>query len=191
MEEMAADPAAMAQLTIYTLPTIPPVWDKVGIFFITFGVTWTILLLTGMVFCWINRSNPVLKIRGLPLSFAAISLLHVYWILAQLVYPIGRSIPTVLAYDIQYFAMGIYFPLGIALFHAANSRFLHVAKLQKQFAHPHLREKHATSCNGAKSSWLCRLRNMDYTTRVLMFIGVGMVVQVRDPGDGVAWYTSC
>lgn len=183
MDDMAADPAAMANLNIYNLPTMPPVWDQVGVFFIAFGTTWTVLLLSGMIFCWVNRHDPVLRIRGLPLSFAAISLLHVYWILAQLVYPIGRSIPTVLAYDIQYFAMGIYFPLGIALFQAANSRFLHIAKLQKQFAHPHLRVGHAAGCNGAKSSWLCRLRNMDYTRRILMFIVVGMVAQVRCLGD--------
>jgi hypothetical protein len=34
--------------------------------------------------------------------------------------------------------MGTWFPLGIALFHASNLRFLHVAKLQKQFARPEL-----------------------------------------------------
>ncbi|ODM23394.1 hypothetical protein SI65_00983 [Aspergillus cristatus] len=45
--------------------------------------------------------------RGLSLSFPAIALLHVYWILGQITYPIDATVPMVLAYDIQYFAMGV------------------------------------------------------------------------------------
>ncbi|OAA80940.1 Regulator of G protein signaling superfamily [Akanthomyces lecanii RCEF 1005] len=164
-------------ITVYNLPTSPPVWDRLGIFYITWAASWTTLVLSGMVFCWINRKSPILKIRGLPLSFGAIILLHSYWILAQITYPIAHTMPLVLAYDIQYFFMGIYFPLGIALFHASNLRFLHIAKLQKQFTHPALRLK-AQGCNGASTSWLCRFRNMGYTKRVMAFISVGMAVQV-------------
>jgi hypothetical protein len=167
--------------TIYTMPTSPAQWDKVGVFYICFCVTWTTLVFAGMAFCWLNRHMPILKIRGLPLSFAAIIFLHAYWCLAQITYPIGRTIPTVLAYDIQYFFMGIWFPLGIALFHASNLRFLHVAKRQKQFARAdHLAPRHGPrGCNGAQSSWLCRLRNMQYANRVMTFIGVGMIAQVN------------
>ncbi|KAJ6443634.1 Carboxypeptidase A1 [Purpureocillium lavendulum] len=165
-----------APVSLYTLPTSPANWDRIGIFYICYACIWTTLVLSGMVFCWLNRHHPVLKIRGLPLSFTAIAFLHAYWILAQITYPIGRTIPTILAYDIQYFFMGIWFPLGIALFHASNSRFLHIAKLQKQFTHPELRFR--AGCDGAKSSWLCRLRNMRYTRRIMIFIGFGMVLQV-------------
>lgn len=168
---------AVPQLTIYNLPPSPPNWDRVGIFYITFCATWTLLVFLGMVFCWFNRSSPILKIRGLPLSFTAITFLHIYWILAQIVYPIGMTLPIVIAYDVQYFFMGIWLPLGIALFHASNSRFLHIAKLQKQFTRPELRSR--SGCDGGKSSWLCRLRNMNYTKRILIFIGIGIVAQVR------------
>ncbi|KAG8412245.1 hypothetical protein J3458_014434 [Metarhizium acridum] len=129
-----------------------------------------------MVFCVVNRNKPTLKIRGLPLSFGSIILLHSYWILAQITYPIGRSIPVILAYDIQYFFMGIYFPLGIALFHASNLRFLHVAKLQKQYTNPQHRV--VPGCNGARTSFLCRVRNMNYTAQTMLFIGIAMVAQV-------------
>ncbi|KAL3952516.1 hypothetical protein ACCO45_012459 [Purpureocillium lilacinum] len=165
-----------APVSLYTLPTSPAAWDRIGIFFICYACIWTTLVFSGMAFCWFNRHHPVLKIRGLPLSFTAITFLHAYWILAQITYPIGRTIPTILAYDIQYFFMGIWFPLGIALFHASNTRFLHIAKLQKQFTHPELRFR--AGCDGAKSSWLCRLRNMRYTRRVMILIGFGMVLQV-------------
>ncbi|KAF5608148.1 GPCR type [Fusarium pseudoanthophilum] len=121
-------------VTIYNLPTSPARWDWVGVFYIDFCVVWTLLVLFGMVFCWKNRNNPLLRLRGLLLSFSAIVLLHIYWILGQIVYTVGPTIPVVLAYDIQYFFMGIWFPLGIALFHASNSRLLHVAKLQKKYS---------------------------------------------------------
>ncbi|OJJ38810.1 hypothetical protein ASPWEDRAFT_103198 [Aspergillus wentii DTO 134E9] len=165
----------MADLTIYNAPTVPPKYDQVGVFYIAFCVTWSTLLVAGMIFCWFNRHIPIIRIRGLPLSFSAIALLHVYWIMGQITYPVGQAVPTVLAYDLQYFAMGIYYPLGIALFQASNLRFLHVAKMQKQFAHPELRS--TRRCNGGDSSWLCRLRNMDYMTRTLTFIGIGMALQ--------------
>ncbi|KAI8265426.1 hypothetical protein K4K58_011247 [Colletotrichum sp. SAR11_239] len=173
------DPAAMASLTIYNFPPMPPNFDSVGIFYMTFCVTWTVLVIAGMIFCWVNRDSPVLKIRGLPLSFAAIFCLHLYWILAQITYPIGGTMPAVLAYDVQYFVMGTWFPLGIALFHASNARFLHVAKLQKlHFANKGEGIKRGKlGCDGARTSWLCRLRNMDYTTKIMIPIGLGLVVQ--------------
>ena len=169
----------MASITIYNLPPAPAAWDKVGIFFISYGSAWTAIVMAGMAFCLYNRHLPSLRVRGLPLSFLAITFLHLYWIMAQITYPVGRTMPAVIAYDIQYFVMGMWFPLGIALFHAANLRFLRVAKLQKQFTHPDLRRKRG--CNGSKTSWLCRLRNLDYTTKVMSFIATGMVVQVGTP----------
>lgn len=169
--------SGMAGLTVYNMPPSPPNWDRVGVFYIAFCITWTTLLVAGMVFCAVNHRVPILRVRGLPLSFSAIALLHVYWILGQITYPIGATMPTVLAYDVQFFGMGVYFPLGIALFQASNLRFLHVARMQKQqFANPELRIER--KCNGAGTSWLCRLRNMDYMKRTLCFITIGMVLQV-------------
>lgn len=168
--------AAMADLTVYNMPTSSPNLDRVGVFYISFCVIWTTLLLAGMIFCLINRHIPILRVRGLPLSFSAIVLLHLYWILGQILYPVGACFRTVLAYDIQYFAMGIYMPLGIALFQASNLRFLHVAKMQKQFVHHELRAER--KCNDTKSSWLSRLKNIDYMKRTLFLIGIGMILQV-------------
>lgn len=168
----------MENLTIYNLPPAPPRWDRVGIFYISFCATWTALVFAGAAFCWFNRHSPVLRIRGLPLSLTAILFLHCYWVLAQITYPIGGTMNIVLAYDIQYFFMGIYFPLGIALIQASNMRFLHVANLQKRYADPD-RDAGSHGCNGGAHSWLCKLRNMNYTKRIMIFIGVGMVFQVH------------
>lgn len=166
----------MSALTIYNFPPQPPRFDGVGIFYVTFCAVWTVIIVVGMVFCWVNRQLPVLKVRGLVLSFASVIFLHLYWILAQIVYPVGATMPVLVAYDIQYFVMGIWFPLGIALFHAANLRLLHVAELQKRFTRPALIRK--GGYNGANSSWVCRIRSLKYDTKVMVFISVGMVIQV-------------
>ncbi|KDN64202.1 putative integral membrane protein [Colletotrichum sublineola] len=101
------DPAALAGLTIYNLPPMPPKWDSIGIFYITFCATWTVIVFAGMAFLWANRKHPILKIRGLPLAFSSITFLHMYWCMAQITYPIGGTMPVVIAYDVQYFVMGI------------------------------------------------------------------------------------
>ncbi|KAI1383632.1 uncharacterized protein F4822DRAFT_421229 [Hypoxylon trugodes] len=163
---------------LYSLPTSPPNFDKVGTFYIAFSSTWTFLLVVGMAFLIANRSNPILKIRGLPLSLTAIAFIHFYWILAQITYPIGATLPVLPAYDIQYFFMGSWFPLGVALFHASNTRFLYVAKLQKQYTQPPNLRRKKTGCNGANTSWLCSLRNLDDPTRILIYVGIGMFIQI-------------
>lgn len=163
-------------LTIYNVPPMPPNWDRVGVLYISFCATWTTLVTTGMAFCWYNRHLPVLRVRGLPLAFGAVAFLHLYWIMAQITYPIGATMPIVIAYDVQYFVMGTWFPLGIALFHASNLRFLRVATLQKQYTLSNIRK--TRGCNGGHSSWLCRIRNMDYSTKTTAFITIGLVFQV-------------
>ncbi|KAG5978564.1 hypothetical protein E4U55_006059 [Claviceps digitariae] len=170
-------PEMLAKLTIYNLPPSPPNFDRVGRFYIAYGSLWTFFVFAGMVFCIFNYKNPILKIRCLPLSFGAIFMLHCYWVLAQITYTVGMTMPIVLAYDVQYFFMGIYYPLGMALFHASNLRFLRVARLQRQFAHPELRVREQNG-NGAKRSLLCRIGNWGFTSRIMFWIGVGMIFQI-------------
>jgi hypothetical protein len=164
-------------LTIYNFPPIPPKWDRVGVFYIAFAATWTAVVAAGMAFCWYNRHLPILRVRELPLAFTGIIFLHLYWIMAQLSYPVGATMPIVVAYDTQYFVMGTWFPLGIALFHASNLRFLRTAELQRQFADSDLKRKR--TYHNTHSSLFCRMRNMDYNTKVMTFIIIGAVIQVR------------
>ena len=170
-----------SSLTIYNMPPQPPNWDRIGVFYVSFCAIWTTIVLLGMAFCWYHRELPIIKVRGLPLAFGSIIFLHMYWCMAQITYPIGATMPIVIAYTVQYWVMGIWFPLGIALYHASNLRFLYIAERQRTFAHPDLREK-KTGCNGSRSSWLCRLRNIEYTKKVMVYIVAGIVFQVwRDP----------
>ncbi|KAG6251494.1 hypothetical protein E4U23_000581 [Claviceps purpurea] len=175
----SSTPEALPSLTtIYNFPPTPPKFDPVGTFYIAFGASWTLLVVAGMLFCALNHDNPVLKIRCIPLSFGAIILLHSFWILAQVTYSVGMSMPIVLAYDIQYFFMGVYYPLGMALFHASNLRFLRIAKLQRHFARSEVRGREERSREGGVLSGFRRVRGWEYTAQVMFWVGLGISVQI-------------
>jgi hypothetical protein len=144
--------------------------DAVGIFWIVLASTWTVLLLCGMAFLFIRRNMPVLKMRGLAVSLSAVTCLHLYWVSVQLGYVVGPIAPG----DHEYWIMGTWLPFGIALFHASNSRFLHVAQAQRRFVE---REKYP-SAQQPNRSLLGRFRQLANPAKILVVIACGMVFQV-------------
>lgn len=144
--------------------------DAAGIFWVALCCLWTVFLATGMGFLWNRRNMPLLKIRGLCLSFSAILCLHVYWMAVQF-----ASIVSHFPSEAQYWIMGIYLPFGIALFHASNSRFLHVAKQQKRFVQGNIEDNRRSSRVVKLGCFHIRL---NHTSKILIFIGFGMLVQV-------------
>ncbi|KAH8654215.1 hypothetical protein BGZ61DRAFT_511031 [Ilyonectria robusta] len=145
--------------------------DGLGIFWIVFALSWTLIVAGGMIFLWRCRDMPILRIRGLPLSFLAITLLHLYWGAVQTGYVYFRLTTP----EVEYWIMSIYLPCGIALFHASNSRFLHVAKAQKE-----LFASDAASINSERAeakSLVGRFRSLNYTRKILILVGVGMSCQ--------------
>ncbi|KAF7562153.1 hypothetical protein G7046_g1995 [Stylonectria norvegica] len=146
--------------------------DGVGIFWITFLVAWTLLLAGGMAFLYRRRDMPMLRIRGLPLSFCAVIFLHLYWAAVQAAYVYGPLAPP----SVEYWIMSIWLPCGIAMFHASNSRFLHVAKTQKKFFASATMPTRAT--RNQRATLLGRFRGLDYTHKMLLFISIGMCFQL-------------
>lgn len=146
--------------------------DGVSVFWITFSTIWTAILICGMVFLYTKRKMPILRIRGLPLSFGAVVLLHIYWLAVQWGYTYGHLMP---AY-VEFWIMGLWLPFGIALFHASNSRFLYVAQAQKRYLRT---SGESLASFGRRKTLLGRFRAMDYTNRMLLLVSVGMVIQVR------------
>ncbi|KAM0247380.1 hypothetical protein ACHAQJ_009866 [Trichoderma viride] len=142
----------------------------VGIFWIVFALAWTAILLGGMTFLWVRREMPILRIRGLPLSFAAITLMHMYWLAVQLGYWYGALMPEVA----EFWIMGLWFPFGIALFHASNSRFLYVADAQRKF----IQKSQTPVLPIASGNLLGRWRQLDYNRRTFVLISTGMVLHV-------------
>ncbi|KAL5603589.1 hypothetical protein FOVSG1_006339 [Fusarium oxysporum f. sp. vasinfectum] len=146
-------------------------FEGVGTFWIVFSTVWTILLAAGMVFLYRRRDMPILRIRGLLLSFSAVILLHFYWLTVQWVYVFALLFPPA----IEFWIMSIWLPFGVALFHASNSRFLYVAKSQKElFAGDNARPK---SERVQKRGLIGRYYSLDYTNRMLVLVGLGMLFQ--------------
>jgi hypothetical protein len=149
--------------------------DGLGIWWICWTTAWTLLLLWGMCFLIRHRRMPMLKIRGIGLSLSAISLLHLYWISVQLGYVLGPLYPG----DTQYWIMGTYLPVGIGLFHASNTRFLHVAQRQKQYIdRANILNDPISSKFNIEGSILGRFRQLDHTAKAIILVGSGMFFQV-------------
>lgn len=147
--------------------------DGLAIFFAVFACVWTLCLVAGAVFLLRRRDSPVLRIRGIPLSLSAVAFLHGYFISVQLGYMTGPAMPG----DAEYWIMGTWLPVGIALFHASNSRFLHVAKAQRRFVDHSPEEKPKQNGSGL----IARFRKQDHTRKVCILVGSGMAFQVGLP----------
>lgn len=156
--------------------------DSIGWTYISLIIVWSVLIVTGMTYLWINRNIPSLRMRRIPLLFAGIIPLHLYAIVCLLAYSIGPLVPC----TAEFWVMSLYLPLGIALFHATNSQFFHLASRQKQFAHMS-RLQDAKSMDeertrqAASSRWkkfFVGDEKADNIERTLVFIGVGIAIQV-------------
>ncbi|VUC21972.1 unnamed protein product [Clonostachys rosea] len=145
--------------------------DGLGTFYCCFAAIWTAILIGGMVFLYRKRDMPILRIRGLALSFGSVILLHIYWLAVQFGYLYGKWMTA----GVEFWIMGIWLPFGIALFHASNSRFLYVAEMQKRFIRSDTMEKRVPQAG--KKTLRQRYKALDYTTRMLAVVGTGMAIQ--------------
>ena len=146
----------------------------VSIWWSTWACFWTLTVVLGMAFLIVNRNAPPVRVRGLTLSLAAMVLLHLYWLSVQFGTLIGNIMPG----DAEFWVMGLYLPIGMGLFHASNTQFLHVANVQKKYAR---RESIVDSPNkeSDKTSLLDRFRRLEYRTKMFIIVGIAMVFQVR------------
>ncbi|KAK2616213.1 hypothetical protein QQS21_000845 [Conoideocrella luteorostrata] len=145
--------------------------DSVGIWWLCWASIWTFLLLCGMGYLISNRHSHILRIRGIGLSLIAVVLLHLYWLSAQLAYVIGALAPE----ESEYWIMGIYLPLGIALFHASNGRFLYVAQAQQRYLNRLADIPAKPRCGKGIYG---RFKKLDYTSKMVLLVGIGMGFQL-------------
>ncbi|KAJ9636437.1 hypothetical protein H2204_005270 [Knufia peltigerae] len=155
----------------------------VGFWWIGFVIGWTLFLFSGMGFLFYKRHAPSAKVRGIWVPFTAVIALHLYWCSVNLGYIYGPIFPG----EAEFWIMGIYLPLGYALFHASNSRFLQVAQVQEQYATSFglaeaMDRQRMTSAPVRRHKgprWLaCRLRSADPARKLAFWITCGMVVQL-------------
>lgn len=146
----------------------------VGVFWIVWAISWTAVLLGGMSFLYARRDMPILRVRGLSLSFASIALLHGYWFVVQLGYIFFSLMPEVA----EFWIMSIWLPFGIALFHASNSRFLYVANAQKKYVTGTGTSSWDHTRPRIRKTLMARWKMLDYSFKMLLGVGLGMGFQV-------------
>ena len=165
-------------------PPRRPIVDDVGIFWITLTCSYTLFLVVGIIYFWLNRSHPTIRIRKPILTIAAVLNLHVYWVLCASGYVLGPVYPEML----EFWIMSIYFPIGLALFQAANTSLLSVSRGQARcFA----RTSSVAGSNGASSnnkqpdsrlSWLMllceRWASLREATKMGWYITFALIMQV-------------
>lgn len=163
----------MADITTSTLG-----WVYIGL-----AGAWTVLLAGGLFYLHRHRKLPFLQIRRLSLVFVAVVLLHLYAVVCMISFTIHPIVPC----DAQFWVMSIYLPFGIALLQAANSQFLYVAGQQRKYANfTNLDELQlpgkSTPVDPSLPWWsrmMQRAQKMDKTTKIVIYIGIGMIVEVR------------
>lgn len=156
--------------------------DPLGWTYIGLAIAWTVALILGMLFLHQHRHLPCLQIRRLPLVFAGVASLHAYGAMCLTAYVFLPLAPC----TAEFWIMSIYLPFGIAMFHAANSQFLHIASRQKQFARMGaLRDTKPVDEKQAERLANSRLRRIlrgveraDRIDRMMVWIGLGLVAQV-------------
>ncbi|KAF2025897.1 hypothetical protein EK21DRAFT_103602 [Setomelanomma holmii] len=158
------------------------VLDGVGWTYMVIFIVWNLVLAAGMTFLWTSRQLPSLRMRRIPLVLAGVFSLHVYAALCIIAYPVGQFFSC----TVEFWVMSLWLPIGIALFHAANSQFLHLASRQKQFAHMSSLKDHKSIDEEkaeaiANSRWrriFAGVERADNIDRTLVFIGLGMIVEL-------------
>jgi uncharacterized membrane protein YgdD (TMEM256/DUF423 family) len=86
--------------------------DILGVFYIAFGVVYTLIVCSGLVSLWYIRKTQAVRIRSFVVTTGTVVFLHVYLLLILLVYPLNGRFTC----KWEFWIMSILLPLGIALF---------------------------------------------------------------------------
>lgn len=100
--------------------------DKLGLIYILFTIAWTVFLSYGLIFMLVRRNNPLFKDRSNPLAIFALCILHAYYVVWMLRYPLKGY-----TCSMEFFMLACAMPVGAALFHLNNIRILNIATGQK------------------------------------------------------------
>lgn len=151
--------------------------------YISVAIVWSIVLFSAMGFLLYHRRLPQLQMRRLPLVFAAMISLHIYYIIVLIAYVLGAAYPCF----VEYWVMSILLPLGIALFQIANTQFLWIAAQQRRYMSiasldDMKIDQRTSALDGHTGSFWQRsrkrLQNFDSVTRMVIYVAIAMTVQV-------------
>lgn len=153
----------------------PPALNSAGIAYTAFITCYTAFILYSITMLWMYRKHPAIRVRGFWMTTAALISLHVYVAALFIVYPLNSYYKC----GTEFWYMSIIFPLGIAIFQAANIKLMAVASQQMEFAElqrclAEKKEPFPRSISAAKK----RLHTLDYVKRTFVAIGLGILLQV-------------
>jgi len=105
-------------------------YDIYGISQVVIAVLYTIAFFAACAYLWVNRKNPVVRMRNITLAITSICILHVYLFMIFMVYYLNGKFPC----EVEFWIMSLYFPIGIGLYQASNQELLIVSRSQQQLA---------------------------------------------------------
>ena len=166
-------------------------FDGYGISLIVVIVLYSIFFYAACIFLWLQRKNPAIRMRKIPLALLSILVLHVYLVIIFVVYPLNGTFPC----GLEFWVMSIYLPIGIGLFQAQNQQLLIVSREQNllkgidELYRP-LYPDHGSGGLGGPRYWIWRLklwwRSVNIQNKYEGLVLVGMMVQVRRLNPGQA-----
>lgn len=105
----------------------PPAWNAVSIGYSVFVSMYTVVIVFGLGALWSYRKKDAIRLRGVWLTIASVLAIHSYAAAIFIVYPLNGYYHC----NTEFWYMSVFFPLGMAIFQAANARLLAVSKLHQ------------------------------------------------------------
>ena len=156
-------------------PNGPPILDSLATFYVTINVLWTVIIIAGLCTVFVFRQNDYIRKRNPPLLITAVVLMHIYLSLMLMRYPLQGAYPC----DFNFWAMSIYFPLGIAFFQAQNVQLLSVSAMQKELRFQRLKRPRTFALDQLNPQAIRkRWGEMTLLSRIYYGIGACAILQV-------------
>ena len=149
--------------------------DGLGAFYIAFTIIWTAVLGSGMAWMIKSRNERSFKLRDISFTISSLCLLHIYWIVYMLSYPL-RGIYTC---EMEFLVMSGVLPFSVAIFQANNgNQLLKTATLQKVFMDSEAALVRPIRRHEVRRCLTFKRNRLSYTEKTDIAICLGLIVQV-------------
>jgi hypothetical protein len=169
-----------------------PLLDPLGIFYITLGVVYALLVFAGLFTLWLNRNKTAVRLRNFWIISSAVMLLLTYGFWVIIVYPLNGLFKC----SVEFWVMSVFFPTSIAMFQgmahlpqrfhllnpvASNIRLLSYHEAQQELADDVstlAEKKKKKRARLVKEGPYAVWKRLDTAKKTYCGIAVGLVIQV-------------
>ncbi|OJD17253.1 hypothetical protein AJ78_02635 [Emergomyces pasteurianus Ep9510] len=150
--------------------------DALGIFYVIFNIVWTLLVVSGLIWLWRNKTIPSVRMRNVPLAICSVIFLHGYGGVYVLAYPLKG----ILSCGLEFWLMCGILPVGIALFQATNVQLLSVATLQQRFLRDDgtFEEPTPREIRCPFNKFKCWWTHLSWAKKTMFAIAIGMFIEI-------------